>query len=227
MATLTSTVKTIVVELEIDWRHWSMRDVFREACEVLGIESAGLTASRMAKCCLNELFDADAISDEQSTSSGRCGRCVIAPTGHGPKFLGCRKEKCCQLETPVCDLTVWCDFIGARHASITRESSRAEREGSTHVGRRCFEHGASSHDGDDVKDFHANRCAFTFFFTHINELTQMHWKDLAGIKVELKELLDGRSEQHGEEQRGADSGLDGTLFGGGASLRGPLPSGVL
>ena len=100
-----------------------------------------------------------------------------------------RKERCCQLETPVCDLTVWCDFIGARHASITRESSRAEREGSTHVGRHCFEHGASSHNGDDVKDFHANRCAFTFFFTHINELTQMHWKDLAGIKVELKELL--------------------------------------
>ena len=40
-----------------------------------------------------------------------------------------------------------------------------------------------------VKGFHANRCAFTFFFTHTNELTQMHGKDLAGIKVELKELL--------------------------------------
>ena len=88
MATLTSTVKTIVVELEIDWRHWSMRDVLREACEVLGIESAGLTASQMAKCCISELYDADAISDEQSTSSPPCGRCVIAQTDHGPKFLG-------------------------------------------------------------------------------------------------------------------------------------------
>ena len=110
-----------------------MRDALREACEVLGIESAGLTASQMAECCISELYDADAISDEHSTSSPPCGRCVIAQTDHGPKFLGCRKEKCCQLETPVCDLTVWCDF---RHASITRESSRAEREGSTHVGRR-------------------------------------------------------------------------------------------
>ena len=88
MATLTSTVKTIVVELEIDWRHWSMRDALREACEVLGIESAGLTASQMAECCISELYDADAISDEQSTSSPPCGRCVIAPTDHGPEFLG-------------------------------------------------------------------------------------------------------------------------------------------
>ena len=74
-----------------------MRDALREACEVLGIESAGLTASQMAECCISELYDADAIS-----------------------VTVCRrKERCCQPETPVCDLTVWCDFIGARHASIT------------------------------------------------------------------------------------------------------------
>ena len=40
-----------------------------------------------------------------------------------------------------------------------------------------------------VKDFRANRCAFTFLFTYTNEPTQMRVKDLAGIKVKLKELL--------------------------------------
>ena len=78
MATLTSTVKTIVVELEIDWGHRSMRDVLRKVGEVLGIESAGLTASQMAECCIRELHDADAISDEQSTSSLR----VAAVSSH-------------------------------------------------------------------------------------------------------------------------------------------------
>ena len=86
MATLASTVKTIVVELEIDWGHLSMRDVLRKAGEVLGIESAGLTASQMAECSLSELCSADAISDEQSTSSASCGRCVIAQKDHGPEF---------------------------------------------------------------------------------------------------------------------------------------------
>ena len=74
-----------------------------------------------------------------------------------------------------------------------------------------------------VKGFHANRCAFTFFFTHTNELTQMHGKDLAGIKVELKELLMDIRREHGEKQRGADSGFEGALFGGGAAFRGHLP----
>ena len=40
-----------------------------------------------------------------------------------------------------------------------------------------------------VKALHANRCAFTFLFTYTNEPTQMREKDLAGIKVKLKELL--------------------------------------
>ena len=40
-----------------------------------------------------------------------------------------------------------------------------------------------------VKDFHANRCAFTFLFTYTNKPTQMRVKDLVGIKVKLKELL--------------------------------------
>ena len=86
MATLTSKVKTIVVELEIDPGRRSMTEELSEACEVLWIESAGLTASQMAECCLSELCSADAMSDEQSTSSGPCGRCVIAPTDHGPEF---------------------------------------------------------------------------------------------------------------------------------------------
>ena len=53
---------------------------------MLGIESAGLTASQMAECCLSELCSADAISDEQSTSSV----CVAAVSSHqlvtGPEF---------------------------------------------------------------------------------------------------------------------------------------------
>ena len=63
-----------------------MREVPREACEVLGIESAGLTAGQMAECCISELYDADAISDVQSTSSAPCGLRVITQTDHGPKF---------------------------------------------------------------------------------------------------------------------------------------------
>ena len=47
MATLTSKVKTIVVELKVDPGRRSMWDVLREACEVIGIQSAGLTAGRM------------------------------------------------------------------------------------------------------------------------------------------------------------------------------------
>ena len=126
MATLTSTVKTIVVELEIDWEHRSMRDVLRKAGEVLGIESAGVTASQMAECCISELCSADAMSDEQSTSSV----CVAAVSSHQRVTVRSfrmtvmwwltvcrRKERCCQPQTTVCDLTVWCDFIGARHAS--------------------------------------------------------------------------------------------------------------
>ena len=63
-----------------------MREELSAACEVLGIESAGLTASQMAECCISELCSADAISDEQSTSSASCGRCVIAQKDHGPEF---------------------------------------------------------------------------------------------------------------------------------------------
>ena len=122
-----------------------------------------------------------------------------------------RKDRCCQPETPVCDLTVWCDFIGARHASITRECRRAEREGSTHVGRATSRRllrsrgwpivatASGSTSGEFsrrlltvttfVKDFHANRCTFTFLFTYTNEPTQMRGKDLVGTKVKLKELL--------------------------------------
>ena len=155
MATLASTVKTIVVELEIDWGHWSMRDVLRKAGEVHGIESAGLTASQMAECSLSELCSADAISDVQSTSSASCGRCVTHQRVKVRSFrmtvtwwptVCRRKDRCCQPETPVCDLTVWCDFIVARHASITRECSRAEREGSTHVGHHTVEHEWSTRD---------------------------------------------------------------------------------
>ena len=77
-----------------------------------------------------------------------------------------------------------------------------------------------------VKDFHANRCAFTFFFTHINELTQMHWKDLAGIKVELKELLmDIRSSMRKSSGEQILGWMARCLEE--ASLRGPLPLGVL
>ena len=72
MATMASTVKTIVVELEIDWRHRSMRDVLRKAGEVLGIESAGLTASQMARCCISELYDADATSVTVCRRKERC-----------------------------------------------------------------------------------------------------------------------------------------------------------
>ena len=78
-----------------------------------------------------------------------------------------------------------------------------------------------------VKDFHANRCAFTFFFTHINELTQMHGKDLAGIKVKLKELLMDVRSSMGKSSGEQILGFHGALFGGGAAFRGHLPPRVL
>ena len=155
-----------------------------------------------------------------------------------------RKDRCCQPETPVCDLAVWCDFIGARHlfarfhpaleclASRGCEDTRgteidiATSVSFQRVDDRCdslrsdvlvsvvalktlrAEFWASSHGGDDFCEGLSHEQMRLHFPLHVHERTDAN----AGEGPRRNQgralgALDGHSEQHAEEQRGADSGL--------------------
>ena len=68
MATLKSKVNTIMAELEIDQGQRSIVEVVREACELLAIDSVGLTPGQMADRCMRAICSTDDASDVQSTA---------------------------------------------------------------------------------------------------------------------------------------------------------------
>ena len=113
------------------------------------------------------------------------------------------QKRCCQPETPVCDLTVWCDFIGARHASITRECSRAEREGPdtsdaavSNTSERLLTMVTTFCEGLSREQMRLH------FF--LNSHKRTHADALEGPRRNqgrAQGALDGHSEQHEEEQR--------------------------
>ena len=87
---------------------------------------------------------------------------------------------------------------------------------------------ASSHDGDDFCEGPSREQMRLHFPLHAHERSDADaGEGTRRNQGRAQGALDGHSGQHGEERRGTDSGLDGALLGGGASLRGHLPPGAL